>query len=106
MRRFRNAKKGSAKKKKKIWYVDWENFHLETNFARAIIKVSCILFNKLYLPKATLYIWHYIKNWPRPSKSSRWMMVRREGHAEFFSHHVQSLHMGPKGNAMTRYWQY
>ena len=32
--------------------------------------------------------------------------VRREGQAEFFSHHAQSLHMGPKDNAMTRYWQY
>ena len=31
-------------------------------------------------------------------------MVRREGQAEFFSHHVQSLHMDPKDNAMTRYW--
>ena len=29
-----------------------------------------------------------------------------EGQAEFFSHHVQSLRMGPKDNAMTRYWQY
>ena len=35
-----------------------------------------------------------------------WSMVRREGQAEFFSHHAQSLHMGPKSNAMTRYWQY
>ena len=35
-----------------------------------------------------------------------WLMVRREGQAEFYSHHVQSLHMGPKDNAMTRYWQY
>ena len=26
---------------------------------------------------------------------------RREGQAEFFSHHAQSLHMGPKDNAMT-----
>ena len=34
------------------------------------------------------------------------LMVRREGQAEFFSHHAQSLHMGPKDNAMTRYWQY
>ena len=33
-------------------------------------------------------------------------MVRREGQAEFISHHVQSLHMGPKDNTMTRYWQY
>ena len=33
-------------------------------------------------------------------------MVRREGQAEFFSHHAQSLHMGPKDNVMTRYWQY
>ena len=28
-------------------------------------------------------------------------MERREGQAEFFSHHAQSLHMGPKDNAMT-----
>ena len=32
------------------------------------------------------------------------------GQAEFFSHHAphhaQSLHMGPKDTAMTRYWQY
>ena len=33
-------------------------------------------------------------------------MVRREGQAELYSHHAQSLHMGPKDNAMTRYWQY
>ena len=34
------------------------------------------------------------------------MLVRMEGQAESFSHHAQSLHMGPKDNAMTRYWQY
>ena len=33
-------------------------------------------------------------------------MVRREGQADFISHHAQSLHMGPYDNAMTRYWQY
>ena len=32
--------------------------------------------------------------------------IRREGQAEFFSHHAQSLNMGPNDNAMTRYWQY
>ena len=31
--------------------------------------------------------------------------IRREGQAEFFSHHVKHLH-SPKDNAMTRYWQY
>ena len=33
-------------------------------------------------------------------------MVRREGLAELSSHHVQSLHMDPNDNDMTRYWQY
>ena len=32
-------------------------------------------------------------------------MVWREGRAEFFSHHDQSLHMGAQGNAMVQYFQ-
>ena len=35
-----------------------------------------------------------------------WSMVWREGRAEFFSHHDQSLHMSVQGNAMVQYWQY
>ena len=39
-------------------------------------------------------------------KFSVWSMVRREGQTEFFSHHAQRLHMHPKANTMTKYWQY
>ena len=43
------------------------------------------------------------KNWPKRPNSLRLLMVRRDGQAEFYSHHAQSLHMGPKDNAKTRY---